>query len=129
MERGVMDFFDPNREGGFDAAEFFGEAGGPGPDPFGPEGEGVVGEFDPEGGFAPPGFEDEGVQQFQPPMAFDMGDGGQAMAWEDGMSQVVRDDGSFTVFWGDGKAMEREVTEDGGFIQTNPDGTVLQERR
>jgi hypothetical protein len=150
MERGVRDFFDPNRDGGFDASQFFVDARGPG---MGSDGGmlemmgGMGMGMGPEGDFAPGGefeggeggmpleefgrggafFSDEGVSQFQPPVSFDMGDGGQAMAWEDGMSQVVRDDGGFTVFWGDGKAREREVFEDGGYIQTNPDGTVHQE--
>ena len=84
-------------------------------------------DFDEFGGRGAAFFSDEGVEQFQPPVAFDLGDGVKAMAWEDGMSQTIQDDGSFSVFWGDGKAMERVVNEDGGFQQINPDGTVIEQ--
>ena len=137
LAEGVQAFFDPSQEGGFDPRDFFDDARGPGgPAPFAPAGEvplGADGEpsdglvpTGPAGGFVPGlAFEDEGVNQFQPPVAFDMGEGGQAMAWEDGMSQVRRDDGSMNVFWGDGKALEREVLDDGAVRQINPDGTEM----
>jgi len=96
----------------------------------GQEGEAAEG-FDPDApdGEMVPGlaFDDETARQFQPPVAFDMGEGGQAMAWEDGMSQVRQDDGSTNIFWGDGKSLEREMGEDGGYRQANPDGTEIIE--
>jgi len=144
LHEGVQAFFDPNQKGGFNPGDFFEDARGRGPamDPtmmapeMGPEGEPPLGEdgqplegFGPDrpaGGFMPGmEFQDEGVRQFQPPVAFDMGEGGQAMAWEDGMSQVRQDDGSMNVFWGDGKALEREAFDDGGYRQVNPDGTEM----
>ncbi|SVC55777.1 uncharacterized protein METZ01_LOCUS308631, partial [marine metagenome] len=134
LVEGVQAFFDPTQEGGFKPADFFdnarGSAMGPAAGFGGQEGEAVEG-FDPDspaGGIAGIGaFDDEGARQFQPPVAFDMGEGGQAMAWEDGMSQVRQDDGSTNIFWGDGKSLEREVGDDGGFRQSNPDGTEIIE--
>ncbi|MEC9424287.1 MAG: hypothetical protein VX522_01005, partial [Actinomycetota bacterium] len=141
LAEGVQAFFDPSQEGGFNPNDFFEDArGAGGPAPFAPgagpggeptldaDGEPVEGfnPGGPGGGFVPGlAFEDQGVDQFQPPVAFDMGEGGQAMAWEDGMSQVRRDDGSMNVFWGDGKALEREVLDDGAIRQVNPDGTEM----
>ena len=104
---------------------------GMGMDPMGDMGmdpDGMMPEdFDEFGGRGAAFFSDDGVEQFQPPVAFDLGDGTKAMAWEDGMSQTIQDDGSFTVFWGDGKAMERVVNEEGGFQQINPDGTIIEQ--
>ncbi|HCV33809.1 MAG TPA: hypothetical protein DGF10_04010, partial [Acidimicrobiaceae bacterium] len=137
LVEGVQAFFDPNQEGGFNPGDFFEDARGPGgltpiapagEAPLGADGEPADGQVPtgPAGGFVPGlAFEDQGVDQFQPPVAFDLGEGGQAMAWEDGMSQVRRDDGSMNVFWGDGKALEREVLDDGAIRQVNPDGTEM----
>ncbi|MCS5677105.1 MAG: hypothetical protein NZ600_06180, partial [Acidimicrobiales bacterium] len=134
LAEGVQSFFDPSQEGGFDPNDFFdnarGSSMGPADGMDGQVGEAVEGSDrgGPAGGMVPGlAFDDEGVRQFQPPVAFDMGEGGQAMAWEDGMSQVRQDDGSTNIFWGDGKSLEREVGEDGGFRQSNPDGTEIIE--
>ena len=85
LAAGARNFFNPNSEGGFDPTMFFEDARGmdDGMDPFGmgpndtlanmglnPDGT-MPEDFDEFGGRGAAFFNDDGVEQFQPPVAFD----------------------------------------------------------